>query len=42
VSDERAGRVREALGRKDWGLDEAEAVLAGSPSSHEKDSAIEL
>jgi len=42
VTDERAGRIKEALTKKDWGLDEVEAVLAGSPTTGEKDSAIDL
>ena len=42
VSDERAGRVKEALGKTDWGLDEVEAVLAGSPTNGEKDGATDL
>ena len=41
--DRRArGPHKEALGKKDWGLAEVEAVLAGSPTtSREKDSAID-
>ena len=42
VSDEGAGRIKEALGKKDWGLDEVEAVLAGSPTTGEKDGATDL
>jgi ABC-type lipoprotein export system ATPase subunit len=42
LSDERAARVKEALGQKDWGLDDVEAVLAGSTTSGEKDSALDL
>ncbi len=33
TTDERAAKVREALGKKDWGLDALEAVLAGSPTT---------
>ncbi len=40
-SDERAARAKEALGKKDWGLKEVEALLAGEATSREGDSAIE-
>ena len=39
TTDERAAKVKEALGKKDWGLDALEAVLAGSPTTRETDSA---
>ena len=42
VTDERAARVKEALGKKDWGLAEVEAVLAGSPTTGDKDGATDL
>ena len=42
TTDERAAKVREALGKKDWGLDALEAVLAGSPTTREPDSATSL
>ena len=42
VTDERAARVKEALGKKDWGLDEVEAVLAGSPTTGDKDGTTDL
>ena len=41
-ADERAAKVREALGKKEWGLDALEAVLAGSPTTREADSATSL
>jgi hypothetical protein len=42
VSDERAVKASEALARKDWGLDEIEALLAGSSTSAQNDTAIEI
>jgi len=42
VTDERASRAVEALEQKDWGLDELEALLAGSPTSGDAESTIEL
>ena len=42
VTDERAARVKEALGKKEWGLAEVEAVLAGSPTTGDKDGATDL
>jgi predicted ATPase len=42
TSDERAAKVREALGAKDWGLDTLESILAGSSGAGEPDTAAGL
>ena len=42
LADERAARAREALGSKDWGIDEIEALLASESRGQDKDSALEL
>ena len=40
--DERAQAVAKALGQKDWGLDEAEAVLSGTAQPQGEDSTLDL
>ena len=42
VEDERAQRVKDALGQKDWGLEALEAELTGSPTAQPPDSQIDL
>ena len=42
VEDERAQRVEDALGQKDWGLEALEAELTGSPATPQPDSQIDL
>ena len=42
ISDERAQRATAALARKDWGIDEIEALLAGSQGVRERDSGLEV
>ena len=39
---ERAERAREALGKKDWGTTELEAILAGEPHGGEKESVLDV
>ena len=42
LTDERAARIKELLGKKDWGLSEVEAILAGEKPSRDRDSAEEV
>ena len=42
MSDDRAARMKEVLGKKDWGTSEIEAILAGDKPAGDQGSALEV